>query len=1132
MDKALWQRIEPLLDRVLDLDTEQRKALIEKECVDDPELRQELERFLDDCLDADGFLDAETLSAAKHKALDQTFEESLVDRRFGAFKTTEILGRGGMGTVLLAERADGHFEKRVAIKVVSPKRLGEEGLERFRFERQILADLEHPNIASLLDGGVSNDGIPFLVMEHVDGLPLDRHAEQANLSIPDRIGLLIDICSAIDHAHRHRVVHLDLKPSNILVTADHRPLVLDFGIAQIMDRQSPGGSGTSGRLTPQYAAPEQLREQPVTNSCDVYSLGVLLFQMLTGRLPFTLEGQDLQAFIETVNHRPSPKPSSSATSEIAEDLDAVVAKALQKKPSDRYGSPMDLAEDLRRVLEKRPVEARPQTRRYLLSKHIQRNRWAWVGALLTLFAVSALTYGWWQDRRDAQQRLAVAQDFAREAEGIDSFLRYAYALPSHDVRREKSLTLERMARLEAQMNALGPVARGPGNLALGRALLSLRRPFEAKSYLEKAWQEGQQDSTVAFSLGKALVEIYNQQRIAAVAIRDPLLREIEIERLIQTYREPALQYLSQVDEVSEIASPAMVSAMNALLEERFDDALRLAEQAASEAPWLPDGKRLQGEAWGQIAQDHVAQSRWQEALDAADRAIKALRQAAELAPSDTLIADILCDTYVTRAVPGSLKRVSQDLSAAIDACGRASDLDPDLVHSRLQEARLELMAVQSPAATLDQRLARLEQALSLVETALTSAPGDPDGLTLFGSALLNRAVFLSRAQGLDPREDLEKAADSLRRAVAASPGQLVAHINLGTTNAILAEERLARGGDPEPAFDQAIASFQEALDRSPTHGPSLTNLGNLLFNRSIYQMHNGQDPSRTLERVIEICDQTLSLNPELLQPHNLKAATLEAMAGIALLQNRPSEDLIQQSQLALDRALEINPDYLHSWINQGSLRLTEAKAHVRKGADPHGAFEKAKNALDHGLGLTRTPHAEIAINRAEALLLQVRHALYQQEALEDDVQARLEETLTQGTTTFPRSHLIQLNRIRWQLIKARLAHSERGRRESLDRVGELIEELLALRPKMAEVRLRAVEAYLWREAFGLKPVDRAAALDHLDSLARNTLVFPETELLKKMVEGDFDIRTIEASEEVDPVRRSELVNLGRRLLGV
>jgi eukaryotic-like serine/threonine-protein kinase len=291
-----WQRIEAVLDGALDRPPAERTAYVAEACGGDAELRADVERLLA-AGERTGALPSAPAAqyAAPLLASAGVTADETPPARLGPYRIVGEAGRGGMGAVYVAERDDGHFRMRVALKVVSRTLAADRHfMRRFLDERQLLARLEHPNVARLLDGGVTDDGLPFYVMEYVDGVPLDAFCDARRLPVLARLRLFVRVCDAVQYAHRNLVVHRDLKPSNILVTADGTPKLLDFGIAKLLEEEEPGGGRTSAWLrlmTPEYASPEQVSGAPITTASDVYSLGVLLYELLTGRAPHRRAGR-------------------------------------------------------------------------------------------------------------------------------------------------------------------------------------------------------------------------------------------------------------------------------------------------------------------------------------------------------------------------------------------------------------------------------------------------------------------------------------------------------------------------------------------------------------------------------------------------------------------------------------------------------------------------------------------------------------------------------------------------------------------------------------------------------------------------------------------------------------------------
>ena len=397
-----WKEVKEVLDAALGRPAEERGALVREVCAGDAELRAEVESLLACDGQANEFLESAARPAALRSLLDAP-PEAPAAARIGPYKVLSEIGRGGMGAVYLAERDDHEYRKQVAIKLVRGDVDSASVVGRFRQERQILAELDHPNIARLLDGGTTDEGVPYLVMEHVEGVPIDAYCEARQLSVDQRLALFRTVCSAVTDAHRKLVVHRDLKPGNILVTSEGTPKLLDFGIAKLLTPQ-PGSEHTvtgTRLMTPEYASPEQWRGGPVTAASDIYSLGVILYRLLTGRGPYRV-GSDLPHELGRAICEEDPEPPSAAAVPqtrrwLAGDLDAIVLKALRKEPERRYGSAEQLSEDIRRHLEGLPVTARKDGLAYRAGRLVRRNRAVAVTALTMATSaalISAFVYHW------------------------------------------------------------------------------------------------------------------------------------------------------------------------------------------------------------------------------------------------------------------------------------------------------------------------------------------------------------------------------------------------------------------------------------------------------------------------------------------------------------------------------------------------------------------------------------------------------------------------------------------------------------------------------------------------------------------------------------------------------------------
>ncbi|MEM1181345.1 MAG: serine/threonine-protein kinase [Acidobacteriota bacterium] len=442
--------IDELFDAALDVPAAERLDFVAARAPDG-EVRAAVKRLLD-ALDDTALMDSSPWRGqlGAQMAMDLRLDPAQEGERIGAYRIVRELGRGGMASVYLAERADGHFDQEVALKlattVASPEA---EILRRFHVERQILASLDHPNIARLVDGGLTDDGRPYFAMERIDGAPIDRFCDDGRLSIRDRLRLMADVARAVEAAHRALVVHRDIKPSNVLVTADGVVKLLDFGIAKsFADAEAPALTRTStSMMTPEYASPEQFRGELVTTASDIYQLGLLLYQLLAGERPYSLAGlapvQVQEVICETAPERPSTRltrllRSGSEQVEqisslrqtrpgelrrlLAGDLDTLVLKALRKEPDRRYASAAELADDIERFLDGRPIRARGDSPGYLLQKFLQRHAAVATAAglaLLTLITVVAFyTVRLGEERNAARleaRRAAEARDQAQQA---------------------------------------------------------------------------------------------------------------------------------------------------------------------------------------------------------------------------------------------------------------------------------------------------------------------------------------------------------------------------------------------------------------------------------------------------------------------------------------------------------------------------------------------------------------------------------------------------------------------------------------------------------------------------------------------------------------------------------------------
>ena len=534
MTPTRFARVQALFDEAVVLASAERAALVERVRKDNPADAAALARLL-------RFADTDPDLGASIRALaGRVHGEYEPGALLGRYRILRELARGGMGIVYLAERADHEFAQQVAVKVLSRAVLSADALARLRSERQILALLEHPNICRLHDGGTTDDGVPYLVMEYIEGERIDRYCDRAQLSTRDRLALFLQLCDAVQLAHRNLIIHRDIKPSNVLVTGDGTPKLLDFGIAKLLDQDAMPHTVAVTRAdmrlaTPEHASPEQLRGEPITTVSDVYALGVLLYQLLTGRFPYEFAsrrpGEIERIVCETEPERPStavtrpapagedtPAPAVRATAratvparlrrELGGDLDNIVLTCLAKEPARRYESVSALADDIRNYLGHRPVRARAQSFGYRLGKFARRQRLglAVAGVLVAMSVFYGVTLVSQRDRATLE---------ATKARQVSGFLVHLFESASPEVAGAQTVTAgdlldegaRDIERLDGQPDVQAELYR-----VMGRSYTALGMTDRSLPLLERALALREQTPSDPLALADALDALAEARR--------------------------------------------------------------------------------------------------------------------------------------------------------------------------------------------------------------------------------------------------------------------------------------------------------------------------------------------------------------------------------------------------------------------------------------------------------------------------------------------------------------------------------------------------------------------------------------------------------------------------------------------
>jgi tetratricopeptide (TPR) repeat protein len=812
---SLHPRAEELFARLVELPLPERPAALERECGGDRALHDEVASLLA----ADGgetFLHAAVAGAAAD--FTDADEQAWVGRRAGPWRITGILGRGGMGAVYEAQRDDGAFQQRAAVKLIRSGLESEPVRRRFVEERQILAHLDHPNIARLLDGGETSTGTPFLVMEAIDGRPITEFCDARKLGIEARLRLFLDVCRAVHSAHTRLVVHRDLKPSNILVDSDGEVKLLDFGIAKLLGNE-PGETLTGAGemlLTPDYASPEQLRDEPVTTATDVYSLGAVLFELLTGRKAHQFARRTITEMTRVICETPVAAPSEVVPPRLARalrgDLDNIVLTALRKEPARRYASAEQFAEDVRRHLDGRPVSARADSWRYRAGKFIRRNRaGVAAGVLLVLTLVAGIVATLWQARR-AERRfqqvrtlanafLSQVHDAIRDLPGSTHAreLMATIALDYLDnLAKEASSDRELQMELGGAYEKVGDVLGNPLVPNLGRiddALASYRKSLDLRLAAS-----GEAVDTPAE--GRAV--LHSHLRIADVLIAAG--RTGESVSHIRRADALARAFGSQTDRVDAIVRVGDLHRQQGDLgaaEISYREALRLAKAAAAAEPGFAANTTLSFAATrhGQVLK---LASRQKECLEALDVALASALALHEAEPQRT--------THVQQ-----LFTIRNDRGDALRSPFAAEGMRPELsleeYEAALQQA--QWLATADPSSFQ----AKLSVLIARAQVADAWRELDPARALPMFERLLVEAAALRREEPANFRARWVEAAASLAYADA-------------TVRAGRVEESLAR-------FDDAVSRATATREADRARAASRRELTRALAARSAVRLRLG-----------------------------------------------------------------------------------------------------------------------------------------------------------------------------------------------------------------------------------------------------------------------------------------------------
>ncbi len=936
-----WQRLASILDDALDLPPERRDAFLDTACPDDPDLRAEIEALIEADEEAGGFLDDSAAGFA------QTLLEDLervtagpqpeYGEPVGPYRIVEALGQGGMGTVYLAERADGQFEQRVALKLIRPGMDRREILRRFLQERQILARLQHPNIARLLDGGMTDEGQPYFAMEFVEGQPITMYCDAHQLTIDERLRLFLSVAGAVAYAHRNLVIHRDLKPSNILIAEgesatlnDGTPRVklLDFGIAKLLHKDDAEETLIETQMglrvmTPEYAAPEQARGDAVTTSTDIYALGVVLYELLTGHRPYAFERRSASEMERVICEAEPPRPStiiaqteevrrSSGTVEtitpddvvaargtpvdrlrrrLSGDLDTILLKALRKEPHRRYASVEAFIDDICAHLDGRPVAARKDSPGYRARKFIQRHR---VGVATAATAVLLLAAGLigtlWQAR-------AVSREAAR-TEAVKDFLVSLFEVADPSETRADEITardlLDRGATRIEDVLAEEPALQAELMGVLGEIHLKLGSYDPAQDLLEQAL---------------ALREATHGPRHVEVAASLHALGDLALDRsafdAAEDYSRRALAMRRDLlgEHHPDVAASMLTVAHVLQRKGAYDEAQPLFEES------LAISRDAYGDEHEQVAEvlnDFVLLQRAQGNFDEAE---SLAREA--LAIRRSILGEDHLDTATSKNNLAIILRDKDELDEAETLYREVLAFDIE----RLGERHPYTATVTNNLATILKERGNYDEAEVLQRRVVEL------DLEIFGpkhryvALAKHNLATINRMQGdYDEAERLERESLALYRELLGDE-----HRSIGETYAALAETMHARGdlNEATPLYDQALTILRNTLSADhPSLATALLGQGQLLDDQGTPS--EAEAPLRESLRIreaafgadhVRTAEARVALGTCLMHRGQIEAARVLLDTGYATLRARRGDNhrLTRQARTALAELNAIGP---------------------------------------------------------------------------------------------------------------------------------------------------------------------------------------------------------------------------------
>jgi predicted Ser/Thr protein kinase len=886
------------------------------------------------------------------------------------YEDFQLAGEGAMGTVYRA--VDRQLGRTVALKLLksdAPSLWG-----RFISEARAQARIQHEHVCRVYEAGQA-DGEPYIVMQFIDGEPLSRVA--ARLTLEQQVKLLQEVASAVHEAHRLGMIHRDIKPGNILVERREdgtwKPYVVDFGLARQVEDH---GQTQTGEVlgTPAYMSPEQGNGDvhELDRRTDVYSLGATLYDVIAGRPPFVSEHPWKLVVMMALE---DPPPLRQVKPGVPRDIETIVMKCLERERERRYDSARALAEDLRRVLDGEPIQAKRAAWGYVLWKKARKNKL--LAALVAVLVLGVLGLGgvWVGAQRHAAEQARLARELGESVKETELFLRAAYGLPLHDVERERDVVRARLQEIQQRMGATGKAGEGPGHYALGRGQLALGDPERAREHLEQALAAGYAPAALDYALGRALGELLRRALEDARRITHEEERKKRLAQLDKEIREPALMYLRSAVGV-RLEVPEYAEGLIALYEGENEEAIRKAQAAFAKAPWMYEPKKLEGDALYAEGSKyrHDTAFDYEKMKGYFDRAAEAYRAAAEMGSSDPDVHLAECELWEKMGWAASAQGLppGPPFEAAKAACDRAVRSSSKDSRALVQRALVLLASVHVLGSNASEKeLPIVEEALQAAEAGARVRPRD---VMAHYAVALGHSLHARLLYDLGRDASMQRAIESYQQVLSLDPGFTWAVNELGDVYLEEAKKELSRGREAGPLLANAIQQYKRSMALNARFSLPAGRQLEALMVRFESELARGRDAQETLRALSSAVAQFAQTNssPWLVVFWKARAQRLHGMHELA--HGREPRPFVAAAVELIRAAAGESPD--NSWLLRelASCWLLEAEHARRGGLDPAPPLEKARAAARKAGAQSQPMSSSLAQLSARIELTAIRSA--------------------------------------------------------------------------------------------------------------------------------------------------------------